>query len=621
MLITSTELDITKIKLIIWDLDNTFWSGTLSEGQVASIPGNIDLVRELSKRGIVNSVCSKNDYTPCEAALREMGIWEYFVFPSIDWTPKSNRVHTIIADMNLRPANVLFLDDEPANLQRALLKSDALMCGTADTLCNELRNQLSRLPLDHTCKRLRQYQELQNKITAKKNYDSDEEFLKIAGIQVTIEYKCDDEYDRIYELINRTNQLNYTKQRRGKEEVANLLKDPKYRCGYVSCTDRFCDYGIVGFFALHPETNTLEHFLFSCRTIGMGVEQFVYAHLGYPQVTVAGEVVTPLHPTGCPDWIKLGTVSQEQAQSHTAPTRKILLKGPCDVSQIIPFFEERAIFDTEFAYVSQQKEGMYLESFNHTSQILLAADSTEEIRNELIATVPFIDEEYFDTKLFSGDYDYVIFSMLTDYGLGLYQHQQHPELVVAFGQYPVDYTNAECWNSVVNGWVQDRTSKKLIDQQYLRFVENFAPIGRISDDALLHNLQRIRDRLPKSTKLIFLNGAELAYPGECKPAHIDRHVLHKSMNALLEKFVADNRENCCIINVNDYLQSDKPYLDTINHYKKVVYYRLAGAIQKYIAGCDDTLNLKTKHPAVLFAESILEKVKRKASALKCRILR
>ena len=621
MLITSADLDITKIKLIIWDLDNTFWNGTISEGPVSPVPRNIELVKELSQRGVVNSICSKNDYAPCEATLREMGVWEYFVFPSIDWTAKSNRVHSIIVDMNLRPANVLFLDDEPANLQRALLKDDVLMCGTADALCNALCDQLSRLPVDRACKRLRQYQELQNKVSAKKNYDSDEEFLRIAGIQVAIAYDCTAEYERIYELINRTNQLNYTKQRRNKEEVANLLKDPKYKCGYIRCTDRFCDYGVVGFFALNPEAKTLEHFLFSCRTIGMGVEQFVYAHLGYPRVTVVGEVVTRLQSTGCPDWIKLAVVSQEQVQSHASSARKILVKGPCDVSQIIPFFAESAIFDTEFAYVSQQKEGMYLESFNHTSQILLAADSTEELQHGLIATVPFIDEAYFDTKLFSGVYDYVIFSMLTDYGLGLYQHKEHPELVVAFGQYTVDYTIAEHWNGVVNGWLQNRPSKELIDQQYLYFAEKFAPIGRISDDALLRNLQRIRDRLPQSTKLIFLNGAELAYPGKCKPAHIDRHVLHKRMNALLEQFVADNCENCCIINVNDYLQSDNPYLDTINHYKKVVYYRLGGAIQKYIAGCDNSLKLRTKHPVTLYAESIMAKLKRKASALKHKILR
>ena len=55
-------IDYSKIKLVIWDLDDTFWKGTLSEGPIVSIAENIQLVRDLTDRGIVNSICSKNDY-------------------------------------------------------------------------------------------------------------------------------------------------------------------------------------------------------------------------------------------------------------------------------------------------------------------------------------------------------------------------------------------------------------------------------------------------------------------------------------------------------------------------------------------------------------------------------
>ena len=34
-----------KIKLIIWDLDDTFWSGTLSEGEVEPSSYNIEIFR------------------------------------------------------------------------------------------------------------------------------------------------------------------------------------------------------------------------------------------------------------------------------------------------------------------------------------------------------------------------------------------------------------------------------------------------------------------------------------------------------------------------------------------------------------------------------------------------
>ena len=55
------DFDITKTKLIIWDLDDTFWDGTLSEGGVSFNNENLKLVEELTTKGIMNSICSKND--------------------------------------------------------------------------------------------------------------------------------------------------------------------------------------------------------------------------------------------------------------------------------------------------------------------------------------------------------------------------------------------------------------------------------------------------------------------------------------------------------------------------------------------------------------------------------
>ena len=69
-----------KVKLVIWDLDETFWRGTLAEEGMTLIEENAGKVRELSRRGIVNSICSKNDYDRVKAKLWSLGIWDYFVF-------------------------------------------------------------------------------------------------------------------------------------------------------------------------------------------------------------------------------------------------------------------------------------------------------------------------------------------------------------------------------------------------------------------------------------------------------------------------------------------------------------------------------------------------------------
>ena len=68
-----------KIKLVIWDLDETFWKGTLSEGEIKIVQKNVEIVKELARRSISSSISSKNDFEPAKAELERVGVWDYFV--------------------------------------------------------------------------------------------------------------------------------------------------------------------------------------------------------------------------------------------------------------------------------------------------------------------------------------------------------------------------------------------------------------------------------------------------------------------------------------------------------------------------------------------------------------
>jgi FkbH-like protein len=106
------------LKLIIWDLDDTLWSGTLADGDAVQLHRHrAELIRAFNARGVVSSICSKNDFATAEAKLRALGLWDEFVFPHIAFTPKPEAIRAIIADMQLRPADVLFVDDNPVNLR------------------------------------------------------------------------------------------------------------------------------------------------------------------------------------------------------------------------------------------------------------------------------------------------------------------------------------------------------------------------------------------------------------------------------------------------------------------------------------------------------------------------
>ena len=63
------------VKLVIWDLDDTLWSGTLAEGDDISLHAErAALVRALNAHGVLSSICSKNDPAVAQAKLVELGL-------------------------------------------------------------------------------------------------------------------------------------------------------------------------------------------------------------------------------------------------------------------------------------------------------------------------------------------------------------------------------------------------------------------------------------------------------------------------------------------------------------------------------------------------------------------
>ena len=202
-----------KIKLVIWDLDETFWQGTFSEGHVEIPEQNRRLIALLTDIGIVNSICSKNDEKQVMDYLKDQGLAEYFVFPSINWQPKGARIKQLISDMQLRPANVLFLDDNPSNLGEASHSCPEIMTGPPEILPHLLADAEKAERKDSEHKRLKQYRILEEKHQARSEFSSNEEFLYQSNVRVDFAADCAANIDRIHDLILRSNQLNFTKVR------------------------------------------------------------------------------------------------------------------------------------------------------------------------------------------------------------------------------------------------------------------------------------------------------------------------------------------------------------------------------------------------------------------------
>ncbi|SNS28687.1 hypothetical protein [Tropicimonas sediminicola] len=327
------------VKLVVWDLDETFWSGTLSEGGITPRPGNIALVRELAERGIVSSICSKNDFAQAKAQLEALGVWEYFVFPHIDWTPKGQAIAGMIADMGLRDENVLFLDDNPMNLEEAKFFNERIMCVDGRLDLAPLRDlpQLAGKD-DRGLSRLKQYKVGEAKHRERTQTAlSNEDFLRQSDIRLRHVYDIEAHWERVLELINRTNQLNFTKKRvetpEAEAELREMLRMPGAHAALIEVADRFGDYGMVGFYLMVKRSSgaRLEHFAFSCRTLNMGIEQYVYDRLERPALTIAQPVANGLDRFEAVDWVREDAGGAAGAE---APDRRLCLVGGCDLLQM-----------------------------------------------------------------------------------------------------------------------------------------------------------------------------------------------------------------------------------------------------------------------------------------------
>lgn len=581
----STDNRFKDIKLIIWDLDDTFWSGVLSETDIIVNRDNIELIKTLSYSGIINSISSKNDEETVLKKLEEIenGLTQYFVFNNINWEAKGPQINDKIKKMNLRAENVLFIDDNPHNLEEALQFNEGLM-----TFGPQIIPELSRYiadkvkaeagSMDTTLSRLTQYHLLEQKCNEREKSDSNEQFLYDSEIVVDICFDCRPRIDRISELVERTNQLNYTKNRCNRDEIEKQISSDWNRSAYISVRDKFGDYGIVGFFCYNLFEKRMEHFLFSCRIMGMGVEQYVYSRMGFPNISVAEPVAIKLESGKTIDWIHEDTektIEQQKCGKVSDNRPRILLKGPCDLSAIEQYLIGGCI-TSEFNFVNNK--GFVTTGQNHSVHIFEGAVLDETELQKILEDAPFLIHEDFDTHLFDKEYNVVCYSLLPDCHAGLYKHKE-TGLFASFGSCNFDLTDEANWKGYIDGSIPNHFYP--FTEEVLRsFKDSWVFEGTTPDDLLLYNLEYMYDNIPGRPMIILLLGSEIEYEGD--NAEFANHAeRHQSINRLIEKFAVD-KTRIRLINLTDFIKNQSDYEDSINHFSRRVYYDLATEVVKCI---------------------------------------
>ena len=284
----SAEQPAAKVKCVVWDLDNTLWNGILVETEdpmtLTLRPGIRELMEELDRRGIIQSVASKNDFEPAMEVLNHLGVAEYFLYPQISWGSKSGAVEQIAKSLNIGIDTLALIDDTA--FERQQVRSVWPQVRTYDV--TEIDSFLARPEFDvpataESRSRRAMYRAEEQRNTLMKAEHADiVDFLRKCHLKLHIFTPAtEDEKLRCYELIVRTNQLNMSGRKYTPEEFEEVLARPGHKNFAFSCADDFGQYGIVGFgqYRVDGEVLVFTEFAMSCRVAGKFVESALFTHL------------------------------------------------------------------------------------------------------------------------------------------------------------------------------------------------------------------------------------------------------------------------------------------------------------------------------------------------------
>lgn len=270
-------MDRQKVKCVVWDLDHTLWEGVLLEDEQVILKEPVaDIIRELDQRGIIQSISSKNDYNHARSKLQEFGMWEYFIYPEINWNSKSEAIKRIAQNINIGIDTLCFIDDQEFERAEILYSHPEILCIDANDVGGLLKMECMNPKYITNDSRYRR-QMYQNDIIRnhqEETYEgTKEEFLATLGMTFKIKIAQEEDLQRAEELTVRTHQLNSTGYLYSYDELNNFIESDSFEVLVTQLEDKFGTYGNIGLALIEKQNDfwEIKLLLMSCRVMSKGV--------------------------------------------------------------------------------------------------------------------------------------------------------------------------------------------------------------------------------------------------------------------------------------------------------------------------------------------------------------
>jgi FkbH-like protein len=286
-------------KALVLDLDNTLWGGVIGDDSIEGIAigqgsptGEAfssfqDYARELSRRGVILAVCSKNDESTAmqpfknhpEMVLR-LNDLAYFC---ANWDDKVQNLKKIASALNIGLDSLAFVDDNP--FERNLVRRELPMAAVPEigeesadypAIVSAAGYFESLTLTDEDRSRSGQYQGNIARAALQASTTDLGSYLRELQMSAVVTPFDRIGLQRIVQLINKTNQFNLTTRRHTEVDVLEVVGNPRSFGLQMRLTDRFGDNGIVALVIgkmQDAESLLIDTWVMSCRVLGRQVEE------------------------------------------------------------------------------------------------------------------------------------------------------------------------------------------------------------------------------------------------------------------------------------------------------------------------------------------------------------
>jgi FkbH-like protein len=283
-------------KCLVLDLDNTCWGGVIGDDGLNGIKlGNETpegeaylafqkYVKELKERGIILAVCSKNEIeNAIEGFKHSESILKFSDFTSFyaNWQPKYENIEKIAEEINIDINSLVLVDDNAMERNLAKLHLNTLAVpDVGENILNFIDHleyngyfSVSRLTVDDF-KRNTFYFDNQRREQEKSVFKNYDEFLISLKMEAKIQIFKDIYFERITQLINKTNQFNLTTKRYTILEVEAMANNNDFISLFGKLSDKFGDNGIISVIIgkIEGKSCHIDTWLMSCRVFKRDME-------------------------------------------------------------------------------------------------------------------------------------------------------------------------------------------------------------------------------------------------------------------------------------------------------------------------------------------------------------